>query len=180
MKIAIHQPNFMPWNPFFEKIRSADVFVILTHCQFEKNNFQNRFNMLDRWNTMSVNKGLEPIQNKKYLEPQRDWNKIKENLKEFRQTLDQFDCLIQENLVQTNVAIIKKICRMLDIETEIVLDYPTNLKGTDRLVDICKTMKSTEYISGPSGKNYLELRKFGDIKVTYHTNVLKRPILEIL
>ena len=69
---------------------------------------------------------------------------------------------------------------MLDIETEIVLDYPTNLKGTDRLVDICKTMKATEYISGPSGKNYLELRKFGDIKVTYHTNVLKRSILEIL
>ena len=95
MKIAIHQPNFMPWYPFFEKIRSADVFVILTHCQFEKNNFQNRFNMLDRWNTMSVNKGLEPIQNKKYLEPQRDWNKIKENLKEFKQTLDQFKQTLQ-------------------------------------------------------------------------------------
>ena len=59
MKIAIHQPNFMPWYPFFQKVESADIFVILSNCQFEKNNFQNRFNIDDRWYTMSTNKGLE-------------------------------------------------------------------------------------------------------------------------
>ena len=39
MKIAIHQPNFFPWYPFFEKIKNCDIFIILTHCQFEKNGF---------------------------------------------------------------------------------------------------------------------------------------------
>ena len=37
MILAIHQPNFFPWWPYFEKIEQADMFVFLTHCQFEKN-----------------------------------------------------------------------------------------------------------------------------------------------
>ena len=40
MRVAIHQPNFFPWYPYFEKILRADIFVILQNCQFEKNNFQ--------------------------------------------------------------------------------------------------------------------------------------------
>ena len=58
MIVAIHQPNFMPWYPFFQKIAAADTFVVLTHCQFEKNNYQNRFNQRERWHTLSVNKAL--------------------------------------------------------------------------------------------------------------------------
>ncbi len=56
MIISIHQPNFMPWNPFFEKIQQSDMFVCLTQCQFEKNGYQNRFNFNDKWYTMSVKK----------------------------------------------------------------------------------------------------------------------------
>ena len=43
MKIAIHQPNFLPWYPFFQKIKEVDKFIILGNCQFEKNGFQNPY-----------------------------------------------------------------------------------------------------------------------------------------
>ena len=91
MRVAIHQPNFLPWYPFFQKIQEVDVFVILKECQFEKNNFQNRVNINGKWRTMSVNKGLEPIRNKTYLNPQSDWNKIKTNLPEYREILEECD-----------------------------------------------------------------------------------------
>ena len=53
MKISIHQPNFVPWYPFFQKIQQCDKFIILTHCQFEKNGYQNRFNFNDKgWVTL--------------------------------------------------------------------------------------------------------------------------------
>lgn len=35
MIVSIHQPNFVTWYPFFEKVAQSDVFVIMSHCQFE-------------------------------------------------------------------------------------------------------------------------------------------------
>ena len=84
MILAIHQPNFFPWWPYFEKIEQADMFVFLTHCQFEKNGYQNRFNHNDNWYTMSVKRGMKPISEKEYLNPIKDWDRIKSNLNEHR------------------------------------------------------------------------------------------------
>jgi hypothetical protein len=36
MKVAIHQPNFMPWHGFFHKLALADVFVLFDHVQFPR------------------------------------------------------------------------------------------------------------------------------------------------
>ena len=181
MIISIHQPNFIPWYPFFQKIEESDIFVLMGHCQFEKNNFQNRFNMNGKWYTMSVNKGLEPIADKIYMSPEKDWNNIKTNLKQYSDVLNQLDECIGENLFETNVNIIRKLCSILNIKTEIVLDYPIELSKTERLVDICKHYGATKYLSGPSGKKYLDLPVFPDnIEVLYQGEQTKKPILEIL
>ena len=42
MKVAIHQPEHLPWLGFFNKMSMADIYVIFDDVQFEKNNFQNR------------------------------------------------------------------------------------------------------------------------------------------
>jgi len=185
MVISIHQPNFVPWYPFFQKIKSSDIFVILTHCQFEKNNFQNRFNFNDKWQTLSVNKGLEPIVNKVYVNPHDDWEKIKNNLPEYKHILSQFDNYISSSLVCTNIAIIRKIVELLNINTCIVVDEPTNFKGTDRLVEICKQYKATKYLAGSGGSRlYLEVEKFTntDIEVEFQQpeHLIKVPILKAL
>lgn len=64
--VAIHQPNFMPWFPFFYKMASCDVFVLLMHCQFEKNGYQNRFLYKDKWITNPVRSGTGLIFDKAY------------------------------------------------------------------------------------------------------------------
>lgn len=184
MICSIHQPNFFPWYPFFQKIKNCDVFVLLTNCQFEKNNFQNRFNMNDTWYTMSVNKGLEPINSKKYVSYEKDWKNIKSNLPEYSKILNEFDSCISENLEKTNVKIIKKICKLLKIETQLVTDYPTTLKSTDRLIDLCKYYNSDKYLSGSSGSKYMDLTLFknNNISITFQESSLtiKKPILQIL
>jgi hypothetical protein len=48
-------------NLLNQKIMDCDLFIVLSHCQFEKNGYQNRFMMKEKWRTMSVNKGLENI-----------------------------------------------------------------------------------------------------------------------
>ena len=40
--ISIHQPVYLPWLGFIEKVTSSEKFVFLDDVQFEKNGFQNR------------------------------------------------------------------------------------------------------------------------------------------
>ncbi len=180
MVVSIHQPNFMPWYPFFEKIKKSDIFVILGHCQYEKNNFQNRFDYNGKWNTLSVKKGNVLIKEKKYLNPEKDWRKIRNNLKYYKNVLEQFDDCISENLLETNTLIIKKVCNLLGVKTEIVSDFPTSKLRTERLVEICRFYGATTYLSGESGKKYLDLELFGDINVIFHANKIKKHSLQIL
>ena len=42
MKVAIHQPQYLPWLGYLAKWAAADVFVFLDTVQYEKNGWQNR------------------------------------------------------------------------------------------------------------------------------------------
>ncbi len=42
MLVGIHQPHYLPWLRYFEKIARSDVFVVLDNIQFAKNGWQNR------------------------------------------------------------------------------------------------------------------------------------------
>ena len=160
------------------------MFVILTHCQFEKNGYQNRFKMGDDWYTMRVNKGLIPISEKKYVEPYADWDKICRKLPQYRGVLLSFPGYITPSLAQTNINIIRHIARMLGINTRIELDYETELTGTERLVDICQKYKATTYLSGMSGAHYMDKSLWDvagiDVDFQGEDSMIKRPILEML
>lgn len=162
MILSIHQPNFLPWIPFFEKIRLSDIFVIMGNCQFEKNGYQNRFFYNQMWNTMSVSKGLSKIVDKKYSNYEYDWEKIKRRLSKDFPVLHSFDDLINRELYDTNKNIILKICSILDIKTTIVEDFPTNKVGSERLLEICLKYHCDTYLSGPSGKKYLNQTLFNE------------------
>lgn len=184
MRIAIHQPNFVPWMPFFQKMAAVDVFVVLARCQFEKGKYQNRFRLQDQWFTMSVNHGLEPIIDKRYVRPKEDWEMIMRRLPQFAFTLSQFSSCIESELWSTNLKIILAIAARLDIKTQIILDPISSLKGTDRLVEICKILEADTYLAGQSGAHYMEPQKFADagIKVEYQdlAKADKRHSLEVL
>lgn len=184
MTIAIHQPNFMPYFPFFQKMAQADMFVLLTYCQYEKNNYQNRFFMNGKWYTMSVRNKKELIREKKYINCAYDWGRIKMGLPIYKKYLDKLSVSISEMLFDTNISIIKQACDMLQIDTPIYMDYVTDLTGTDRLVDICKYYGADKYLSGISGRNYLELDKFdkAGIEVIFQdeNEMIRKPLLEIL
>lgn len=172
----------MPWYPFFQKMEEVDLFVILGHCQFEKNNYQNRFQMDDQWNTMSVNKGTENIVEKRYVEYERDWAKIKKRLTGYN--LGQFDEDISGSLFDTNVAIIRRIRDMLHINTEIAFDSPTTAMGTERLIEIIRRHGASSYVAGRGSVKYMDTEKLiaAGIRLSIQSvdESSQKPILRIL
>lgn len=150
MRIAIHQPNFVPWFPFFYKMAMSDVFVLLKHVQFEKNGYQNRFLYKDKWITKPVKSGLENILDKEYIgkEGKDNWG--------------------NSSLFALNKKWIECIAETLNIDTKIVDDdlfHETRPKDkTDKLIDIIKTRSKAMnyegkliYITNPSARDkYLD------------------------
>jgi WbqC-like protein len=58
MLVAIHQPHYVPWLGYLDRMMKADLFIILDHVQFERRNYQNRTMMRlegeERWLTVPV------------------------------------------------------------------------------------------------------------------------------
>ena len=42
MRISAHQPAYLPWAGYLERINMSELFIVLDEVQFEKNSFTNR------------------------------------------------------------------------------------------------------------------------------------------
>lgn len=182
MIVSVHQPSFFHYEGGLDKIRQSDLHIVLAHAQFERGNYQNRFRLGERWFTMSVNQRLEPLNKKFYANPRVDFEAIKRRIPEYAGALSRFDDLIQESLVLTNVGIAKRVCEILGIDTPFVFDGPTELRGTARLVDLCRRAGATTYLSGPSGPKYLDFDLFQEagIEVDVQERGSARAAVELL
>jgi len=188
MRIAIHQPNLVPWYPYFQKMKMANTFVIIGGCQFEKGGYQNRFVCQGVKYSMPVRRGLEPICHKEYCDHEAGWrnlcNRMRARNAEYADLLDSLAPCVSGSLMGTNVSIIGHIARGLGITTPIAVDNDTRWTGTERLVNICKKYGATEYIAGPSCTKYMDMKMFADagISVFIQTEQMqnRKHVLEIL
>jgi len=179
--VTIHQPNFMPWLPFFEKADAADVFVVLAQADYEKGGYQNRFRLNGAWYTMPASVKLgTPICDVTYCAPQSNWESLCRRLPDFASKLELFGDCVSSSLLGTNLCIIRKGFELLGVNSEIALDSATPLKRTERLVDIVKRFDGDVYLSGPSGSKYLNEDLFSSegISVEYFKARTVKPLLE--
>ena len=161
MILSVHQPNFFPWLPYFKKIQDSDVFVFLGNVQFARRQYQNRFFYSGKWHTMSVNSGSRSdiIIDKKYVNSEIDWLRIKSNLKSY--DLAEYDAAISTDMYKTNTSIIRRILSGLQINTPIYDDVVApGIDPNERIIRLCKIHGADEYLTGPSGKKYLDQNLF--------------------
>lgn len=133
MKIAIHQPNLIPWLPFFYKMAMVDKFIIFTTAQFEKGGFQNRYKLSNgKWVTKSISHGLSPLSEKIYAD--------------------------LKPLVELNMKWINVIRLTLGIETEIHFDTDQKfVNPTEKLIHEIRQLQGDVYVTNPDAKNkYLD------------------------
>lgn len=180
MIVSMHQPEHFPYLGYFQKMKNCDVFVMLDDVKYRKNYFQNRNRFINRsgdeeWFTVPVEKNCNSKNiNEVMVSKDPHWRKkvikqIKFNLKHDVEEVYK----VSDRLIDINMSSIEWCRKKLGIDTPIVMSSKLGLPGdetkTDLLLSICENLKATEYVSGPSGKDYLDQEKFSarGIKLTF-------------
>lgn len=177
--VSIHQPGYLPWLGYFEKIARSDIHVFFDDVQFEKNSFDNRNKILtaqgELWLTVPVlSKGhldtrLSDIEiDTRAPWAKKHWKTITMNYSKcpyFSEHASFFEQIYNrdwKNLLALNIEITTYLLKALGISTKLV--YSSKLqkdgKKSDLVLSICKNLGAGTYLSGTFGKDYLELEKF--------------------
>ncbi len=185
-KVAILQSNYIPWKGYFDMINLADEFILFDTAQYTKNDWRNRnkikTNQGINWLTIPVKHSLSQkineieVLNNKWRK--KHWQTLKQNYsksKYFNNYVVVFEKLYLNSdeifLSKINYNFIIAINKILGIETKITWSSSYELTGekTEKLVNICKQAKASEYISGPAAKSYLNEKLFEqeNIKVSW-------------
>ncbi len=180
MVVSIHQPEHFPYMGYFQKMEKADLFIVLDNVNYRKNYFQNRNrfinnNGVEEWFTIPVEKNAtkkwirDVVVNTNIPWKKKIISKLKQNFK-----IDLSNIYDSDSLLEINLNSIKWARKKLDITTKMVLASELNVTGnkSELLANICKATDATTYLSGPSGRDYLETKFFDGIKIDYHTPVV--------
>jgi hypothetical protein len=186
--VGIHQPEHLPWMGFFNKMMKCDVFVLLDNVQYEKNYFQNRNRVRSKyqwqWLTIPVitsGKSSQAI-NDVLIDNKSNWKKKYidtiyinyHNSEYYNKYSDFLELYLNEweYLVDINTKIIKYFINILNIDTKLLYASDLDISGekSELLLDICKETGATTYLSGTSGKSYLNIKLFKkeNIDVIFH------------
>ncbi|TAM37197.1 hypothetical protein EPN54_05355 [bacterium] len=182
MKIAIHQPEFMPWLGFFYKMAIADLYVVFDQVQFKKRYFENR-NLIVSPKGETSYIGIPVLTKGRYtqaimdvkIDNSQDW---KDDLTKkilhfyakapyFDKYYDELSGLINKNeydrLIDLNMGFIEFFRKHLGIFTPMLfcsqLEVGTN-SGSDLILEICCINKANVYLCGASGRDYLKEEDF--------------------
>jgi len=190
MRLTIHQPEHLPWLGFFHKMADCDVYVLLDSVQFTKNNYQNRNRLIDQngtvfWSTVPVR--IAGHTNKRIVDmefdttqpwPRKTWARIAGAYRRhpyFNVLAPELESIFMgghTRLVDLNLDLIEFFRRQLGICVPMVRSSTLDVEGnrSELLLSICKTLGADTYLSGPSGRDYLDTALFSaaDIALDYH------------
>lgn len=196
MIITIHQPDFLPWLGFFNKIRLADLFVIGDHVQYRNKGYQNRNRIKTskgaQWLTIPiVHNWGQPINKVKILSREQDgnmWNDL--HLKTLQvnygkapfydKYIEIFEKVYKKNdhlLADVNLDFLKSIFGILGIDKPMVKTSEMNLveNKTELIVEICKKTGADSYLSGMGGAKYMDENVLQENKIKLLFNKYEHP-----
>jgi len=189
MIVSINQPAYLPWLGYFHRIAISDVHVILDHVQFEKNSFTNRNKIRTKEGSTMLTiplktKGMfgsiaintieiaDDIWSSKHFKAiQGSYSKAK-YFKHYEPVLNEIFAKKYNRLIELIIPMNEWLMKELNITTKMVRSSELNVEGTksDLVLNICKELNASVYLSGSLGRDYLDMDSFKncEIDVTFH------------
>ncbi len=184
MIVAAHQPAFLPWLGYLDKVAKADVFVVMDDLQYESQNFQNRnrvkLNNGPGWLTVPLEKGAQSDRildkriasggNPKEHWQRRAWLTIKTHygraphFAAYAEELEDAFTRPWQRLVDVDSHMLELARRWLGITRPVLHASSLGLTGqkTERIIDLCQKVGAKVYLSGRGGStDYLDVDALG-------------------
>ncbi len=173
MKVAITQPNFLPWIGYFDLLDTVDIWVSYDNVQFPNRSYINRNQLKvcdDQYGWITV--GIDKKTKKNFLNAislnDSNWNKKnKFKIADYYRKAGHFNEIYKwlsealthkgrdDCLSHYNYRIIKRICHDIGLSVKIIqasmLGAPLTGNAQDKIITILKELGATEYFNFASG-----------------------------
>jgi hypothetical protein len=190
--VSIHQPAYLPWLGYFEKIASSEAHVFLDNVQLEKPSFcqRNRIKTPQGPQWLSIplhaHDHLNTHLKTTLIAEKHDWRR--KHLKSIAQNYSKAPFFAQRFPILENwyeqsqeISNLADLCfsqlrfwlDLFGIGTRIVKGSEMSATGynSDLVLAICKELNASTYISGFHGRDYLQEADFNTagIRITYQS-----------
>lgn len=182
--VAAHQPHYMPWLGYLDKMAKADLFVVMDDLQYEAQNFQNRQRIKlhngAQWVTVPLERGSQGdrICDKKIDNSgsarqhwqRRTWMTLENNYRRaphFAKYADELRAVYAQtwvSLLELDMHMLGLARKWFEIKTPIIRASSLGLSGhkTGRIIDLCRKLGARCYLSGGGGSTgYLNVEQMG-------------------
>jgi hypothetical protein len=196
MILSAHQPAYLPWLGYFDKIARADVFVFLDTVQFEKNSFINR-------NQIKTPQGALwltiPVKIKGHtsgsllttsMDDSRPWRlkHLRSIEMNYRKAARFDECFPKiEMLLATSESNLADFCwhqlqfwlaELSILDTRIVRSSELSITSakSDLVLDLCRHFGAERYLSGALGRDYLVAADFCKAGIAVDYQSFRSPV----
>ena len=171
--VAIHQPNYLRWFGFFDKVNKADVLILMDNVQYPRRSWANRVRIKGSeggmWLSVPVKVKGRYDQSIAQAEVsyEADWvNKHLKTLERCYEKTAYFDEIFppvekileksQVSLADLNRSLIEQMMRLLGIESELRIGNQLGVEGkaTELLIGMTQAVGGTVYLSGDGADGY--------------------------
>ncbi len=193
--ICIHQPDFLPYLGFFDRLIQSDTFVILDNVQFLRRGWHHRDKLKTpqgiQWLTVPIQKKGHYSQSIKdtQIDNTLDWKRkhlmmIEHNYRKspyfeaFFEELQQIYHKPFTYLIDLNLELLEWLFQIFRISSHTILASSTEItsSSSSRLIELVQYCHGTTYFSGPGAKAYLDEELFTRHNLTVHWQEFTHPV----
>lgn len=179
--VVILQPSYLPWLGFFDQLLRCDAFVFYDDVPYDKHGWRSRNRVKApegaRWLTIPVlhkGRGSQKIHEveidrrvpwaRKHMTTL--WN-VYAKAPYAGRYLPELEGVLRRPwflLADVDIAVTMKMCEWLGIRRQLLRSSEMRVEGlrSERLLDICRRLAASTYLSGDAARDYLDVKLFQD------------------
>ncbi len=194
MIVSVHQPQYLPWLGYFDKIDRADIFVLLDTVQFKKNEWQNRNRIKTvqgiQWITVPVLYHFPQLIQEVEINNREKWQHKQRQtiLSNYRKApfwamlepfFEEIYSADWDTIAGLNIHVVKRLAAILGIETPFFVASDMDAFPEDpdeRLIAITRHFGADAYLAGSGGYDYMDLEKYRESGVDVIFQGFRHPV----